>query len=456
MPAADTAPPSHLTPDQLQRLADLVRTQVLHNLTDEELAGGRSKFLFEQHCYLRYRRALENLAPWVDRAVPLAGRRVIEIGSGSGSSTAGFAALADRVIGLEIKPQPVEVAKQRFEILDVTNAEIHVIAPDELPRVLVNELRPDDVLLFYAVLEHMTVAERVACLQAGWRALGEGGALVVIETPNRLTYFDRHTADLPFFHLLDLELAERYYERSPRLDFVRRIRGAGDRQLEIARAGRGVSYHDFEVAFERSVSDLVVADGFEPLAEAVYPGQEEDQLLADYFALRGVQQHRAFTRRLLNIVFQKREPPAPARLATPRVFDLRDPEARAAWQPLRHLEPLEGGDALRLRSIGQDPALVSPDFDLPAEELGVFRIRMRLHNPDFGVHDGRAELFWLLAGDTNFTPEQCITFPVVNDGERYEYAVDLGAALPRHARLRRLRFDPVNGPCLLEIEHIEV
>ena len=43
-----------------------------------------------------------------------------------------------------------------------------------------------DVFLLYAVLEHLTVAERLAVLRLAREVVKPDGAIVVCETPNRL------------------------------------------------------------------------------------------------------------------------------------------------------------------------------------------------------------------------------------------------------------------------------
>ena len=63
-----------------------------------------------------------------------------------------------------------------------------------------------DLVLLYALLEHQTLDERIETLRLAERIVRPGGAIVVTETPNRLTYVDRHTSQLPFFHLLPIEL----------------------------------------------------------------------------------------------------------------------------------------------------------------------------------------------------------------------------------------------------------
>ena len=66
---------------------------------------------------------------------------------------------------------------------------------------------------------------------------------------NRLWHFDHHTSFLPYFHWLPDDLAFAYSRMSPRANFRERYRepDAASR-LHFLRRGRGVSYHEFELA----------------------------------------------------------------------------------------------------------------------------------------------------------------------------------------------------------------
>ena len=75
-------------------------------------------------------------------------------------------------------------------------------------------------VIFGASLEHMTFDERMRALKAAKELLGDGGSLVVIDTPNRLWFFDDHTSMSHFFHWLPDDVAFAYAPRSPRADFA--------------------------------------------------------------------------------------------------------------------------------------------------------------------------------------------------------------------------------------------
>jgi len=106
----------------------------------------------------------------------------------------------------------------------------------------------------------MTHVERIPAMRAAWSLLAPGGLWVVIEAPNRLWHHDNHTAHLPFFHWLPDELAFDYMRFSPRppLNTMFKVRTEEAMQTFL-RYGRGVSYHEFDLAFGPSAELDVVS-----------------------------------------------------------------------------------------------------------------------------------------------------------------------------------------------------
>jgi S-adenosylmethionine-dependent methyltransferase len=104
-------------------------------------------------------------------------------------------------------------------------------------------------VIFWAVLEHMTIDERLASLSSAWCHLEPGGLLTLVETPNRLWPFDSHTSLLPYFSWLPYELAHRYSGHSRRPGFRDRyVDGTGAGMEHFLRRGHGVSFHEFDLA----------------------------------------------------------------------------------------------------------------------------------------------------------------------------------------------------------------
>jgi S-adenosylmethionine-dependent methyltransferase len=157
----------------------------------------------------------------------------------------------------------------------------------------------------YAVLEHMTLSERLATIEAAWAQLRPGGVLVVFDTPNRLFFVDFHTSLLPFFHTLPDALALRTATQSPRAEFREAMRSADE--VALARWGRGVSFHEFETVLG-DLSALVVADGFDPVILSLMPTTPLENLLREVFVLTGVKAPIGFSRASVDVILQKPDP----------------------------------------------------------------------------------------------------------------------------------------------------
>ncbi|HPW56374.1 MAG TPA: class I SAM-dependent methyltransferase [Thermoanaerobaculaceae bacterium] len=99
-----------------------------------------------------------------------------------------------------------------------------------------------DLVIFLASLEHMTLEERIEVIGSTWEMLLPQGLWCLVETPNRLWYFDQHTSRLPFFHWLPDDLALLCSRHGPRESFRGRYRvlDAASR-LDFTRWGRAVS-----------------------------------------------------------------------------------------------------------------------------------------------------------------------------------------------------------------------
>src|SRR5215469_1209157 len=260
----------------------------------------------------RYTNACRWAVPWVHRHCNLSGKKILDIGAGTGPTTAAFAHLADFVWGYEIEPKSVTTAAERFTALGLDNCCVRLVnSLDLLETVRHQHSDSADLVLLYALLEHLTQEERIVYLSTIWhQILRPGGHLVVVDTPNRLCYFDSHTSEMPFFHLLSPHLALQYFGRSPRAEFVCGMRDvmktSEDAVTALHRWGLGASFHEFEIAFETdSLDGLIVANGFEPEMINWFPPRLEDKLLVTYFIEKELQQNIGFARSVLNFIFKK-------------------------------------------------------------------------------------------------------------------------------------------------------
>ncbi len=236
----------------------------------------------------RNRRAAEVLIPWIEQTVSLAGKTVLEYGCGNAAVSCAFASRARRVIGVDIDAGWIELGRQSVRERAIENVELEQHSPDLILDAIARRRGQVDVFLLYAVLEHLTIEERLAVLRLAREVVNPNGAIVVCEAPNRLIYFDHHTAQMPFFHLLPERLALEYRSRSGRQDFKEALDTAaaqGTQQaLEtLCRLGRGVSFHEFEIAFG-DLGAHVIASNYDPLLFGERPVHPDEVILSRYLA----------------------------------------------------------------------------------------------------------------------------------------------------------------------------
>jgi len=287
-------------------------------------------YLASQEGYNDYRDHLINrlehdrnfLVPWIDDICSLRNKKILEIGCGTGSSTVAFAEQGATVFGVDIHQGSINVAKDRLKLfgLDATLACSNAV--DLFNDIITEQF---DCIAYIAVLEHMTLKERLLSLKQAWKNLSKGGYLIIQETPNRLWYFDDHTSQENFFMWLPDELAilyssycsrDRFNSAFNRIDYLtdsNRALSNIDNDLQktkLARWGRGVSYHDFVLALNIPASDLPVVSCMELFTREITntshlhrrtPWREYENFLCKL----NPNIHRGFYLKYLDLVFQK-------------------------------------------------------------------------------------------------------------------------------------------------------
>lgn len=245
----------HVTfsPEQMQDMEEALRRHYFGSQVD--FFGPTETYLAtdagreDLHMHLRGR--LENdratVVPWLNSIRPLDGVRILEVGCGTGTSTVALAEQGATVVGIDVHAGSLRAAQERARIAGIAG---RVSFQEANAADLSSFVKPGeyDCILFFASLEHMTLAERLTALADSWDLLEPGGLLVSIETPNRLWYIDDHSSFEPFFYWLPDDLAVRWAARSPRETYRRAFDVQNPDMLEFSRHGRGVSYHDFTIA----------------------------------------------------------------------------------------------------------------------------------------------------------------------------------------------------------------
>ncbi|HEA31403.1 MAG TPA: class I SAM-dependent methyltransferase [Leeuwenhoekiella sp.] len=221
----------------------LDRGSTKEKLTTQEYQNAIQNQLHDRLYYNRNR-----IAPWLNHFKKLKNARILEIGCGTGISTQALTEQGAKVTGIDVDEGALKVAKDRLRIVDLP-ADFHYLNADQIGEKFKDQ--PFDFIIYYAVIEHMTIKERIASLKQAWEMLPDDAFLVVLETPNRLWYYDSHTAALPFFDWLPNELAFQYSKFSKRNNFKDLFRELDENtMLEFLRWGKGASYHEFELAIK--------------------------------------------------------------------------------------------------------------------------------------------------------------------------------------------------------------
>jgi 2-polyprenyl-3-methyl-5-hydroxy-6-metoxy-1,4-benzoquinol methylase len=222
--------------------------------------------------------------PWIEQTVSLRGKTVLEYGCGAGPVSCALGLRAHRLIGIDIDRSAVDLGRQHAAAEGLANVELIYSPADEILDCTAAASQGVDVFLLYAVLEHMTISERLEILELARSVVRSDGVIVICELPNRLIPFDGHSSQMPFFDQLQNELAVRYYKFSQRDDFVSAmdvaVQGGADGALEtLARWGRGMSFHEFELTFG-DLRQHVIASNYDELLMPVRDISKEKLSLA--------------------------------------------------------------------------------------------------------------------------------------------------------------------------------
>jgi S-adenosylmethionine-dependent methyltransferase len=185
---------------------------------------------------------------WLASVISLDGARILEIGAGTGNATIPLAEKGALVDAVDVNQACVEVARLRAELHGLEGrVQAHCANAAEIAARFGKTAY--DMVVYFAALEHMTYQERLTTLEAAWGMLRAGALLCIADTPNRLWYFDNHTSFANFFHWLPDEMAMDYAAKVDREGFNTAFRSRDAASPEkLARWGRGVSYHEFELA----------------------------------------------------------------------------------------------------------------------------------------------------------------------------------------------------------------
>ncbi len=258
---ASKLPPSYF--DSMGLLVD----DMLRNLTQAEHDNGYFEYVKCRNVFGRMEICEQQLMPWIRRSIPeLKDLAVMEIGCGTGSATVPLALSSRHVYPFDLDAETVEIAGKRCSLLDVGNVSPFSVDVMWTANYARNPssvcAAPVEVIVSYALMEHLLPMERIQLLVGAWKHLPLGGYLIVIEAPNRLYPFDWHSTQQSFTELPD----ELYYlwnafsarPTIPPSTVARAISDIPSMNRDRSyRFGRGVSFHEFEIALGHDAYEVV-------------------------------------------------------------------------------------------------------------------------------------------------------------------------------------------------------
>jgi 2-polyprenyl-3-methyl-5-hydroxy-6-metoxy-1,4-benzoquinol methylase len=170
-----------------------------------------------------------------------AGRRLLDLGCGSGSSSVVLArALPDtEIVGVELNARLLKLAQARVAHYGLRNVRFEASpCGTRLPE----DIGTFDFIVFSAVYEHLLPRERVELMPHVWAGLRLGGVLFVNQTPHRYFPIDTHSSGLPLVNYLPNRLAHWAVMRFSRRGTINRspvweehlrggLRGATEREI---------------------------------------------------------------------------------------------------------------------------------------------------------------------------------------------------------------------------------
>ncbi len=181
------------------------------------------------------------------------GKRILDFGCGSGSSTLVLARMFPRseIVGVELSPEHLRIAAERLRFHGYGNVRFvqspgGTTLPDDLGRF--------DFIVMSAVFEHLLPDERHAVMPQLWAHLRIGGCLLLNQTPHRFFPFESHTTGLPLINYLPDRLAHFVARR-----FSRRRLGMESWESLLRQGIRGATEREILESLGEAPSDSLPA-----------------------------------------------------------------------------------------------------------------------------------------------------------------------------------------------------
>lgn len=224
----------------------------------------------------RYFKALSFVLPFLDTHLPAKRLNALEIGCGKGAKSFPLSLLFDDYYGFDIVKEEIDFARSVQASLGLSGVHFLVDEAANLKEFLTRTNVRFDLIILYAILEHLTIKEKIELLSLCWSYLDLGGVLLIGEAPNRMFPIDYHSTKSLYFQQMPFPLWPRYVHRVPNKrwgDIISRAAAAGDLQHRAFRHGVHIGHQEFDLAMG-SVEELnnhIVADSYAAEMLNLYP-----------------------------------------------------------------------------------------------------------------------------------------------------------------------------------------
>jgi hypothetical protein len=224
----------------------------------------------------RLARATLFLLPFLANTLPSRRLRALEIGCGRGAKAVPLSGIFGEYLGFDIVEGEIEFARDLASRFGCRNVRFWTDGTANIETILETIEPKVDVIILYAVLEHLTVAEKLDTLRRCWDYLADDGFLFIGEAPNRMVPVDYHSSKLLYFQQMPEELWKLYFHRSPNQAWKNIMASGladGSFQKKMYRRGLHVGHQEFELGLMElpSLERHIVADNYHPAMLNLYP-----------------------------------------------------------------------------------------------------------------------------------------------------------------------------------------
>lgn len=216
----------------------------------------------------RFHKAVSFMVPFLQRNLPRRPRHVLEIGCGKGAKSMPLSLLCDQYHGLDLNPAEIDYARAAAERLEIGNATFVVDAAADLEAFLARSPVRFDLIILYAIVEHLTVPEKLGLLRVIWNYLDDDGHLWIGEAPNRMHGVDYHSSRSLWFQQMPMELWREYLPRAQNKVWRDQIAHAFEKRWmphAAYRRGIPVGHQEFDLALMpmEQLEAHIVADSYD-------------------------------------------------------------------------------------------------------------------------------------------------------------------------------------------------